>query len=130
MLSATTFGVVTTKAQEQAELVLHRLHLSPFFRHIQGWQPGLRLKPAPDTVLAALAALACPPEQTLMVGDTAADVLAGKAAGLKTCAVTYGYGAVRELQQCAPDYRIGTFSELLPLVLESSDQRRRPAGFQ
>jgi phosphoglycolate phosphatase-like HAD superfamily hydrolase len=116
-LSTTTFGVVTTKEQGQAESVLQRLQLAHFFRHIQGWRPGLRLKPAPDTVLAALEALRCTPEQTLMVGDTPADVLAGKAAGLKTCAVTYGYSTIEALQQCEPHYFIASFEELLTLVL-------------
>ena len=115
-LATTTFGVVTTKEQGQAEVVLQRLHLTRFFRHIQGWRPGLRLKPAPDTLLATLEALHCPSEQTLMVGDTPADVLAGKAAGIKTCAVTYGYSTVVELRQCKPDYFMAAFGELLTLV--------------
>jgi phosphoglycolate phosphatase len=115
-LSSLTLGVVTTKAQEQAETVLRHVHLTSFFQHIQGSVPGLQLKPAPDTVVAALAALHRAPQQALMVGDTAADILAGKAAGLKTCAVTYGFGALEELQQCQPDYVIDTFSELVELV--------------
>jgi HAD superfamily hydrolase (TIGR01509 family) len=115
-LSSLTFGVVTTKAQEQAETVLRQLQLTSFFQHIQGWVPGLQLKPAPDAVIAALAALRCAPQQALMVGDTAADILAGKAAGIKTCAVTYGFGSLAELQQCQPDYLIDTFSDLVRLV--------------
>jgi len=115
-LSSLTFGVVTTKAQEQAEMVLRQLQMASFFQHIQGWVPGLQLKPAPDAVIAALAALRCAPQQTLMVGDTTADILAGKAAGLKTCAVTYGFGSPEELQHCQPDYVIDTFSDLLRLV--------------
>ena len=115
-LSSLTFGVVTTKAQEQAETVLQQLQLTSFFQHIQGWVPGLQLKPAPDAVLAALAALHCAPQQALMVGDTTADILAGKAAGLKTCAVTYGFGTLAELQPCQPDYVIDTFSDLVRLV--------------
>ena len=51
-----------------------------------------------------------------MVGDTTADILAGKAAGLKTCAVTYGFGSLAELQHCQPDYVIDTFSDLVRLV--------------
>jgi phosphoglycolate phosphatase-like HAD superfamily hydrolase len=51
-----------------------------------------------------------------MVGDTPADVLAGKAAGLQTCAVTYGYSTVAALQQCAPNYLIAAFAELRTLV--------------
>jgi phosphoglycolate phosphatase len=118
-LSTFALGVVTTKEQAQAEIVLRRLALAPFFQHIQGGTPGLRLKPAPDTVLAALTALHCAPPHTLIVGDTPADILAGKAAGIKTCAVTYGFGTREALLQCAPDYVIDTFGELVPLVRES-----------
>jgi HAD superfamily hydrolase (TIGR01509 family) len=115
-LAALTFGVVTTKAQEQAETVLQQLQMTSFFQHIQGWVPGLQLKPAPDAVIAALAALRCAPQQALMVGDTAADILAGKAAGIKTCAVTYGFGSLADLHYCQPDYMIDAFSDLVRLV--------------
>ena len=118
-LSTFTLGVVTTKESGQAEIVLRRLALISFFQHIQGGSPGLRLKPAPDTILAALAALHCAPPRALMVGDTPADVLAGKAAGTKTCAVTYGFGTREALLQCAPDYVIDSFGELVDLVRES-----------
>jgi phosphoglycolate phosphatase-like HAD superfamily hydrolase len=53
-----------------------------------------------------------------MVGDTPADILAGKAAGTKTCAVTYGFGTRQALLQCAPDNVIDSFGELLDLVGE------------
>lgn len=118
-LSTFTLGVVTTKESGQAEIVLRRLALIPFFQHIQGGGLGLRLKPAPDTILAALAALHCAPSRALMVGDTPADVLAGKAAGTKTCAVTYGFGTREALLQCAPDHVIDSFGELVDLVRES-----------
>jgi phosphoglycolate phosphatase len=120
-LSSYTFGLVTTKEPGQAQIVLRRLALTPFFQHIQGGIPGLRLKPAPDTVLAALSALHCAPMHALMVGDTPADILAGKAAGTPTCAVTYGFGRRQALMQCVPDYMIDSFSELLPLMRDSRD---------
>jgi phosphoglycolate phosphatase len=119
VLSTFTLGIVTTKEQAQAEIVLRRLALTPFFQHIQGGTPGLRLKPAPDTILVALAALHCAPPHALMVGDTPADILAGKAAGAKTCAVTYGFGTREALSQYAPDYVIDTFGELVTLVRQS-----------
>jgi phosphoglycolate phosphatase len=118
-LSTFTLGVVTTKESGQAEIILRRLALIPFFQHIQGGSPGLRLKPAPDTILAALAALHCAPPRALMVGDTPADVLAGKAAGTRTCAVTYGFGTREALLQCAPDHVIDSFGELVDFVQES-----------
>lgn len=122
-LSDTTFGVVTTKYQGQAEIVLRQLKLTCYFQHVQGWQPGLRLKPAPDTVEATLVALQCHPERALMVGDTPADVLAGKAAYVKTCAVTYGFGNLEELQECEPDYWIASFHDLVAIV-QGKDSRR------
>jgi HAD superfamily hydrolase (TIGR01509 family) len=118
-LSTFALGVVTTKESGQAEIVLRRLALIPFFQHIQGGSLGLRLKPAPDTILAALTALHCEPPHGLMVGDTPADVLAGKAAGTKTCAVTYGFGTREALLQCAPDYVIDSFGELVDILRES-----------
>src|SRR5262245_60055283 len=119
-LSSFALGIVTTKEPEQAEIVLRRLGLSPFFQYIQGGTPGLRLKPAPDTLLAALAVLDCAPSQALMVGDTPADILAGKAAGVMTCAVTYGFGRRDALLQSAPDYVIDAFGEVLALLRTSS----------
>jgi phosphoglycolate phosphatase-like HAD superfamily hydrolase len=101
-------------------MVLRRLALTPFFQHIQGATPGLRLKPDPDTIRAALAALHCVPLQALMVGDTPADILAGKAAGTMTCAVTYGFGTREALLRCAPDFVIDTPGELVALVRASS----------
>jgi HAD superfamily hydrolase (TIGR01509 family) len=118
-LTTFTLGVVTTKESRQAEMVLRRVALIGFFRYIQGGSPDLRLKPAPDTVLAALAALHCAPPNALMVGDTPADILAGKTAGTRTCAVTYGFGTRESLLQCAPDYVIDSFGELVDLVRES-----------
>jgi phosphoglycolate phosphatase-like HAD superfamily hydrolase len=117
-LSRFTLGVVTTKETGQAEMVLRRFDLAHFFHHVQGGNPGLRLKPAPDHIFAALAALCCAPRHALMVGDTSADVLAGKASGTKTCAVTYGFGMRKELLESAPDHVIDNFGELVDVVRE------------
>ncbi len=115
-LASYTCGIVTTKAQAQAETIVQQLTMTHFFQHIQGWVPGLQLKPAPDAVLAALHALNCAPEHTLMVGDTTADILAGQAAGLRTCAVTYGFGDTAALRACQPDYVLETFGDLVGVV--------------
>lgn len=115
-LNGPAFGVVTTKSQSQAEIVLRQLKLTPYFHHIQGAQPGMRLKPAPDTVEATLAALGCQPDQALMVGDTPNDILAARAAYVKTCAVTYGFGEAGDLRACEPDYYIDAFRALIPIV--------------
>ena len=47
-----------------------------------------------------------------MVGDSPADIEAGKAAGTLTCAVTGGYRTRAELEACRPDLLIGSVAEL------------------
>jgi phosphoglycolate phosphatase-like HAD superfamily hydrolase len=49
-----------------------------------------------------------------MVGDSAADMEAGRQAGIKTCAVLYGYGKREEMARHQPDFRIDDLRELLP----------------
>jgi len=120
--SGLAMGVVTTKAQDQAEMVLQQLNLAHYFLHVQGARPGIPLKPAPDSIIAALAALKCLPEHALMVGDTPADILAGKAAGVRTCAVTYGFGDPDELRLCEPTYMVTSFAGLVA-ILETLVQR-------
>ena len=75
---------------------------------------GFPYKPAPDVILTALAALGARPEDCLMVGDSAADMEAGKRAGVKTCAVRYGYGKPPDLARFAPDFWIDDLRALAP----------------
>jgi len=48
----------------------------------------------------------------LMVGDSEKDIIAGKAAGMITCAVTYGMRSEESLIKQQPDYIFSSFSEL------------------
>ena len=50
-----------------------------------------RSKPAPDMLLLACEQMGIAPGDVLFVGDDARDIEAGRAAGCKTAAVTYGY---------------------------------------
>ena len=51
-------------------------------------------------------------ERALMIGDTEIDIAAGRYAGMKTCAVSWGYGKLSVLQQAQPDYQIDSIDEL------------------
>ena len=105
--TATTKGTPTTRA------VLQQFGLIQFFDHVQGTD-GIPCKPAPDVLLAALNGLAAQPAGCLMVGDSAADMEAGRRAGVKICAVRYGYGKPDDLARWEPDYWISDLRELLP----------------
>jgi phosphoglycolate phosphatase len=97
--TATTKGSVTTRA------VLEKFGLAQFFDHVQGTD-GFPAKPEPDVVLKSVEIFGVAPEECLLVGDAPADMEAGRRAGVKICAVRYGYGDVEEMARFAPDYWI------------------------
>jgi len=104
--TATTKGTPTTRA------VLTQFGLIEHFDHVQGTD-GIPYKPAPDVILAAMAALGARPEECLMIGDSTADMEAGHRAGVKTCAVRYGYGKLEELARLEPDYWVDDLRALV-----------------
>jgi HAD superfamily hydrolase (TIGR01509 family) len=105
-------STATTKSTEGTRLVLEHFGLLPYFDHVQG-SDGMRYKPAPDVVLAAMAALGARPEECLLVGDSPADMEAGRRARVKICAVRYGYGDPVELAKWEPDHWISDLRELV-----------------
>lgn len=102
----------TTKSTKGTRLVLEHFGLLSFFDHVQGTD-GFPCKPAPDVIVAALAALGADREQCLMVGDSPADMEAGRRAGVKICAVRYGYGDPARLATWEPDHWISDLRELV-----------------
>jgi phosphoglycolate phosphatase len=109
-------AVATTKKTTTAERVIAGLGLAQHFDLILGTEEPMPHKPAPDLLLACAQRLDRDPRRGLMVGDTERDVLAGRAAGMRTCGVTYGVLGLEGLTPHAPDFLIERFADLLPLV--------------
>ena len=76
-----------------------------------------RGKPHPETVERARERFPAPAQRTLVVGDTSFDMQMGRAAGVATCAVTYGMHSGAALRALRPDYVIDRFGSLRPLVI-------------
>jgi phosphoglycolate phosphatase len=107
-------GTATTKGTPTTRLILEQFGLLRYFDHVQGTD-GFPSKPAPDVILKSIEALGAKPGDCLMVGDSAADMEAGRLAGVKTCAVLYGYGKREDLARHQPDFWINDLRELVPL---------------
>jgi phosphoglycolate phosphatase len=106
-------AVATTKRTDMARRFVEAMGLSALLDHVQGTE-GFPHKPAPDVVLRALAAL-----QTgglWMVGDTTLDVGAGRAAGLRTYALTWGTHPPELLRTAGPDELQPDLARLLTLL--------------
>jgi HAD superfamily hydrolase (TIGR01509 family) len=105
-------STATTKRTWMVEGMLEQFGLARYFDHLQGTD-GFPAKPAPDVIFTSLAALGATPQECLLVGDAPADIEAGRRAGVKTCAVRYGYGTVAELARWEPDYWIDDPRQML-----------------
>lgn len=108
-------AVATTKTSPMARTVIGKLGLASRLDHVQGTD-DFPHKPAPDVIHHALARLGRP--GSWMIGDTTFDVAAGRAAGLRTCAVTWGVHEAERLRGCQPDALVDTVEELGSLLLD------------
>jgi phosphoglycolate phosphatase len=93
-------AVATTKRTDMARRFVEAMGLAPLLDHVQGTD-GFAHKPAPDVVLRALAALGT--GGLWMVGDTTLDIRAGRAAGLRTYALSWGTHPEAQLRTAEPD---------------------------
>lgn len=86
------WGIVTNKPENLTHLLLNKLDIKP---DIVVCGDTLKYnKPHPAPLLYACARLAVDPVSCLFIGDDKNDMIAGKSAGIKTVAVSYGYGKV------------------------------------
>lgn len=69
-------------------------------------------KPHPMSVLKAIEELGVDKEDVIYIGDYFSDVLAAKAAGVNSIAVTYGIDYKKRLQEHKPDYVVDNVEEL------------------
>jgi pyrophosphatase PpaX len=76
-------------------------------------------KPHPEPVEKAVRLLGADPRRTLYVGDSVHDMLAGRAAGVRTAAVLWGPFGRSHLEGAQPDYWLERPDELLTLVRNS-----------
>jgi phosphoglycolate phosphatase len=105
-------AVVSNKPTSFTRLILHGLGLDAWLPVQIGGDAVGALKPDPAPVLAALAQLGVAAERAVMVGDGLTDLVAGRRAGLQTCAVTYGLSDRATLAAGRPDHWIDDFSAL------------------
>ena len=105
--TATTKGTATTRQ------VLEQFGLIGHFDHVQGTD-GFAAKPEPDVLLRSLEVLRVRARDCLFVGDSPSDMEAGRRAGMRICAVSWGYGDPDELAVWEPDFWAHRPHELLP----------------
>ncbi len=112
--------VISNKRTDLSVRVLENLELSGYFDIIWGSDSVTEKKPSPVPVLEMLKQLSCVPEEAVIVGDSNFDIEAGRAAGVKTVAVSYGYRDMHLLKDA--DFIIDCMKDL-PAKLDMLNAR-------
>lgn len=109
-------AVLTNDSETSARRSLDAMQISSYFTHIVGYDSGYGGKPDPTGFLAICAACDIAPQNTVMIGDTAADRLVADAAGAGLfVGISANYPAPTKALDTAPHLlpNIETLPELL-----------------
>ncbi|HUG60735.1 MAG TPA: phosphoglycolate phosphatase [Methylomirabilota bacterium] len=105
------FAVCTNKREGMAVPLLEALGLMHRFDAVLGGDSLPVRKPDPGHLLGAIAAAGGIPSASVLVGDSDADVLAARAAGVPVVGVTFGYSP-DPMEQLNPSAVIDRFDDL------------------
>ncbi|MER7071840.1 HAD-IA family hydrolase [Terrabacter sp. NPDC000476] len=110
-------GVATSKRRESAQQAMDILGLSEHVEVLVAMEDTDKHKPDPTPLLLALERMGRSGTGAVYVGDAVVDVLAGKAAGMDTVAVTWGAGEPDALHGVRPSVVVSTADELRAALL-------------
>lgn len=114
-------SLLTTKSQEQAELILKHFNIYDKFDYVMGRRTGIAHKPSPEPLIYICNELNIETKKTMIVGDSELDVMCGKSANAITCAVTYGYRNFKELKNSNPDFIANKIIDVVNIVNGKSE---------
>ena len=109
-------GLMTGKGQRSAKITLESLGWSELFAAVVTGEDVERQKPDPDGPLAAAQMLKVEPASCAFVGDSPADIGAGKAAGMVAVAAGWHPVYLDEIRRMEPQVWASTPADVVRLV--------------
>jgi len=120
-------GLVSMKPRRAGERELDITGLRPLLNSVVWGDDVPRPKPEPDGVLKVIEELGADRRSTVVIGDSAFDMMMGRAAGAITAAALWGGSSREALISQQPDLALESPSEVLEgrhlFVVSSSSQR-------
>ena len=102
-----TLSIVTSRSLKPIKALIHHHEIAGYFKTIRSDQDvierGYRGKPHPDKLNCVLREFLCPPEKSVMIGDTLMDMAMAKNAGTKAIGVSWGYHDEATLRTAGAD---------------------------
>ena len=106
-------GCVTNKATSCTLPLLAQLEIDQYFTSIVSGDTCEHKKPHPEPILFGLEEMGLTTSQCALVGDSAHDIHAAKAAGIPAIAVNYGYSQGVDLRTESPYAIVESFADIL-----------------
>ena len=107
-------ALFSNKPQGACEKILAGLGIAPYFAEVIGGGGDFPLKPDPAALDFLREKFALPAKDCYMFGDHQTDIAAARRAGFRSIFASFGFG---RLGKDAPDSRVNSFAEILPLLL-------------
>jgi N-acetyl-D-muramate 6-phosphate phosphatase len=115
--SSIPWGIVTNKAARLSEPLVQALTALKGAATLVCGDTTPHAKPHPEPLLEAARRMGWAPERCIYVGDDLRDVQAGRAAGMKTVGVRWGYlGLGDPIERWGADHIANSPGDLLPLL--------------
>lgn len=109
-------GVLSNKPDRQAVHVVQSVFGTELFDEIQGQRENVPRKPDPAAALAMAGRFGVDPREMLYIGDSEVDAATGKAAGMDTVLVLWGFRSRQELQGTDPFRMVSSAEEIVELI--------------
>jgi len=106
-------AILSNKIRQIVDDMVRAFSLEKYFDNWYGGDSFGIKKPSPVGVTGIIKDLDEKPENTLMIGDSYSDILAGADAGAKTCFCTYGYGTLKNAET---DYTADSPADILKIL--------------
>lgn len=116
-------AIASTKRIVGLQRVTAHFNIEKFFVQLQG-SDEVPFKPDPYIINKIIGDRQWERVDTVMVGDTDNDILAGRNAGIATCGVTYGSLPEEALKKFSPTHIIHRFEQILSLRNHGSGARK------
>jgi len=120
-------AVLSNKPVRPSQRIVDGLGLGSYFFQVYGGNSFHTKKPDPLGAVTLMKEAGVSPEETVMVGDSANDVLTARAAGMWSIGLTYGL-APHQLEQAPPDVLADSPAEMAQAVGTSGDRVMGSSG--
>ncbi|HJB01632.1 MAG TPA: HAD-IA family hydrolase [Candidatus Mediterraneibacter merdavium] len=109
-------GVLSNKPDRQAVHVVAEVFSRELFDAVQGQKEGVPRKPDPTAALTIAEQFGVRPQETLYIGDSEVDAATGKAAGMDTVLVSWGFRPKEVLREASPKWVVDRAEEIMDII--------------